>query len=289
MARKIYFYNDDFFENIDSEKKAYFLGLLYADGYINDIGHNCYVELTLLKNDEYILYEFLRALESNRNVVRIKNDTYSRIIINSKKIVNDLKQLGCINKKTKILKFPTNIDEKYVHHLIRGYFDGDGSIWCHSNGRQYYIQFTGCIDFLSGIDEYISSHSNINKKNHYISCNRNRCEKIKALKYGGNYIVKKILDLLYYESTIFLNRKHEKYLSAVSSIIEKNHVVYYDNIMYDITNKSDLINIIHNKTGFPKYTISSKLIKGYKPDEIIKMKQIIINEKVRYISSNIIE
>ena len=34
MANKIYFYDEDYFKNINSEEKGYFLGFLYADGSI---------------------------------------------------------------------------------------------------------------------------------------------------------------------------------------------------------------------------------------------------------------
>ena len=172
MANKIYYYNDNFFEKIDNEEKAYFLGFLYADGYVNDIGYNCYVELTLQNSDEYILDKFLNSLESNRKISRIRDKKYSRLIINSKKIVSDLKKLGCVNKKTHLLKFPTNIDSIYYPHIIRGFFDGDGCISCTNN--QYSIQFTGNVDFLTGIENFILKNTNIDKKDHFSPCNRNR-------------------------------------------------------------------------------------------------------------------
>ena len=42
MASKKYFYDDNYFEKIDSEDKAYYLGFLYADGYVNNVGYNNY-------------------------------------------------------------------------------------------------------------------------------------------------------------------------------------------------------------------------------------------------------
>ncbi len=269
MAHKIYYYNDDFFEVINSEEKAYYLGLLYADGYINDIGYNSYVELTLQIEDKYILELFLSTLNSNRVPSEIKNGKYSRIVLNSKKIVDDLKNFGCINKKTHFLKFPSNIEHKYLHHLIRGYFDGDGCIWQNKIDNQYHISFTGNIDFLIGIEEYILGNLLLDKKKHYSPCNRNRKNNIRALKYGGNQIITKIFDLLYKDSTIYLHRKHEKFINAKNNIKEKNHIISYNGITYDSYNKDKLIDIIENKTTYNRDVISSRLIKGWTVEELI--------------------
>ena len=269
MANKIYFYDDNYFSTIDSEGKAYFLGLLYADGYVNDIGYNSYVELTLQTEDNYILKNFLNELKSNRSISLIRNGKYSRIIINSKEIVNDLKLMGCVNKKTHSLSFPENVDDKYIPHLIRGYFDGDGCIWNVKGTDNYHIQFTGNVDFLIGIENYILRNLKIDKKKHYTVCNRNRKNNIRALKYGGNHIVVKILNLLYDDSTIFLNRKYSKYLEAKNCIKERDHIVEYEGILYDSYNKTKLIDIIQVKTKLNRDAISSKLIKGGNAYEII--------------------
>ena len=46
----------------------------------------------------------------------------------TKKIVEDLKQKGCVPKKSLILTFPSKeiLSENLRYHFIRGYFDGDG-------------------------------------------------------------------------------------------------------------------------------------------------------------------
>jgi LAGLIDADG-like domain len=272
MASKKYFYDDNYFEKIDSEDKAYYLGFLYADGYVNNVGYNNYVELTLQKEDEYILEKFLILLKSNRKVINIRNNKYSRVIINSKKIMNDLINLGCVNKKTHILKFPTNIEYKYIPHIIRGFFDGDGCI-CHiKNHNDYHISFTGNVDFLCGIEKYFLENLDIDKKKHYSICNGNRKNNIRRLKYGGNHIITEIFNLLYKDSTIYLSRKYNKFLDAKKNIKEKNHIVFYDGIKYDSYNKTKLINIIQNKTNIKRYTISSKLRKGYSVEELLKNK-----------------
>jgi len=77
----------------------------------------------------------------------------AQIRITSKEMVSDLIKHGCFPNKTFTLRFP-NINQKLIHHFMRGYFDGDGSIY---NGQQKNWYILGNYDFLK---EY---QKNINK------------------------------------------------------------------------------------------------------------------------------
>ena len=57
MARK-YFFNEDFFEIIDNENKAYWLGFIYADGYVS--AKSLVIELH--KDDESHIVKFLEDI-----------------------------------------------------------------------------------------------------------------------------------------------------------------------------------------------------------------------------------
>lgn len=265
MGRKRkYYYDDKFFNQIENEEQAYFLGLLYADGSINNKRNE--VILTLKSEDTYILDIFMKVLKSNRSVWKysLNGREYSRIVINSKTIVNDLIRYGCVSNKTHILKFPNNINKNIIHHMIRGYFDGDGSI----SGKT--IKFTGNLLFLEGIENYILKYLNVNKKKHYSPCNKNRVNNIRELKYNGNKIVSNIFDLIYKDASIFLKRKHEKLLIIKMSKKNKNHIIEYNGKCYDSYNKGKLIDLIQEKTNlFTRKSISNKLIYGWTVDEII--------------------
>ena len=80
-----YYYNKDFFNKIDTEEKAYWLGFLYADGCIVTRSKCKKVtpmslELVLSSIDINHLYKFLNSLESN---IEIKNKI---VELNGKKI-----------------------------------------------------------------------------------------------------------------------------------------------------------------------------------------------------------
>lgn len=141
---KKYKCNDNFFNIIDTEEKAYWLGFMYADGYI--ISDRDAIGLSLSTEDIKHLDKFLISLNANNKISRYTNNInreYARVIIYSNKLKNDLISHGCLENKTFKLDFP-NVDENLVHHFIRGYFDGDGSLSKHKVKNGYTYRFRLC-------------------------------------------------------------------------------------------------------------------------------------------------
>jgi hypothetical protein len=113
----------DIFETIDTEEKAYWLGFLFADGYVSGTRHAVALDLQL-KDKEHLM-KFKSFLNSH---VNITEDSFRcRMTITNKKFKEDLIKLGCTPKKSLSLIFPV-IPDYLLKHFIRGYFDGDGSI-----------------------------------------------------------------------------------------------------------------------------------------------------------------
>lgn len=65
-----YITNNTYFDNIDTEDKAYFLGLIYADG-CNDIPNNRLI-ITLIHTDGYLLERLNSLVNINRKVTVVK-------------------------------------------------------------------------------------------------------------------------------------------------------------------------------------------------------------------------
>lgn len=131
LQRK-YTLDESYFDEINTEAKAYFLGLLYADGYNNE-ERNC-VQISLQEQDKEILELFNKEIKSNRPLLFLNLKKYNknnqncyRLSISSVKISKRLKELGCLQKKSFKIIFPTFLREDLIRHFIRGYFDGDGS------------------------------------------------------------------------------------------------------------------------------------------------------------------
>lgn len=130
-------YNENYFDIIDTPQKAYFLGLLYADGCISHTtrtsGSICYImAIALQEDDKYVLEKFRIEMERPNNLLFIRGNDHRKakfcFTVSGEKIHHDLEKHGCVERKSLILQFPTTVPEELMSHFIRGYFDGDGCI-----------------------------------------------------------------------------------------------------------------------------------------------------------------
>ena len=135
-VNRVFKLNERYFEVVDTEDKAYFLGFMYADGCVT-LKQSKYLIMTisLQDRDKHILESFKRCMQFEGNISLHKaRDCNSRsqfcISISSKKLCTDLIKLGCNPRKTFTLKFPTEeqVPSHLIHHFIRGFFDGDGTL-----------------------------------------------------------------------------------------------------------------------------------------------------------------
>ena len=208
---------EDFFDKIDTEEKAYILGLLYADGN-NNTDRNS-VNLGLKESDKEILDKITNLIQPTKPLQYI--DTYKsrekigfensqnqyRLVIANKHISERLVELGCGKAKTHNLTFPTEeqVPSCLIRHFVRGYFDGDGSV---SNGRTPQVDIVGTIDFLLPLQNILFKELSFNKtvlnQRH-----KNVDNNIRSLQIGGNKQCIKFRDWLYEDATIFLKRKKE--------------------------------------------------------------------------------
>lgn len=206
-----YYHDEDFFEDIDTEEKAYWLGFIFADGFIESKRNHGAQKLgiTLSKIDMSHLEKFKESIKATNPIKEYKgsgynaNGMFSKILLTSQKTVDDLKKHGCVEQKTLQLRFPA-IPNELKHHFIRGYFDGDGSLSFIQN-KAYEMQFTGTKDFLNSIMTYFNKELKMHTKDNINF----------QLKIGGNLQVRKILDIIYKDATVYLDRKYEKYLEVL--------------------------------------------------------------------------
>ena len=200
-------FDKHFFDVIDSEEKAYWLGFIYADGYVS----GSIFGIKLSEHDSDHLTLFKSAIQSEHNIghyigtTGYNNDTpYCSLTIDNNYFVESLISKGVIYNKSKILKFPDNsiVPDNLLHHFIRGYFDGDGSVYIR---RYICISFEGTESFLLPLLDILSeisgTHSNLyNSKNGH-----------KSLKVGGSIQVKSIYEYMYKDAIVFLGRKKKRF------------------------------------------------------------------------------
>lgn len=218
--RKYKNFNEDYFDIINTEAKAYFLGLLFADGNVSTNRNTIRIQLS--EYDKHILSIFSSEIYGIENIRFINNKKYSYrcanannsfyLEINSKYMKNKLIKHGCVPNKSLKLEFPNNINDTLLHHFIRGYFDGDGCLTYSINKfnrRDYSLSFTTTYNFCNSIKDILYNKLNTNT---YIYPANVKNNITKTLQTGGNRKILKILNWLYDDSFIFLERKYNKYI-----------------------------------------------------------------------------
>jgi len=219
-----YTFNFDFFENIDTEEKAYWLGFIAADGCVQ--GNN--LTIGIQEKDEILLQTFNKHIGSNYPIKKtIPTEKHpfikSYLRITHPKTIKDLKKYNIVPKKTYGLRFSNNISETLHQHFLRGLFDGDGS-WVIYKGRVKFSICGGDELFLQDIQNLLITHVGLHKTK---ICKQNKKEKSGKiscsydLSYCGNRQIVRIYNFFYNNATVFLERKKSK----IASIVEKYNTV----------------------------------------------------------------
>ena len=204
--------DENYFENIDTESKAYHLGLMYADGHNNR--KKCQIVVNLQEIDKDVLEKFKESIKYTGNLSIWKKPAprgnQIALAIVSKKLSEDLEKQGCAQQKTHHLKYPYHISKELQKHFVRGFFDGDGSI---SKSKKYAVNFSmiGTSDMCIGIAQYLSDKLGkeirvTNWKEGKYSTNN-----IRYVRLSGKKDIKKIMDDWYEEAAIYMDRKYQKY------------------------------------------------------------------------------
>lgn len=203
----------DYFKTIDTQEKAYFLGLLHADGYLQKRRKGNYEEITIsvslqekdkellekfcscigLPQDRVRIFESKRSNEQNRAVVSISQKHFTKDLV-------DLKNEKIFDK----------VPKELAHHFIRGFFDGDGSIYVRRNSKKI---FYWAISFacFGPITDYLLKNLPVEVRAYkdkrsegLFDINTNKKEKLVSL-----------FNFMYKDSTVYLERKYKKCLEML--------------------------------------------------------------------------
>ena len=216
-----YIYKQDIFENIDNVEKAYWLGFIAADGCNYQRKQNASLIISIHQKDIEHLKKFKVFCQTNAKIKKFnQNQGYSnntpmcKIVLNSKKISNDLIDKGIVPNKSLVLNKP-NIDSKYFLPFILGYFDGDGSISKTNQYNNYSVSIQGTKELLEWIKKVLNLDAKLEK----------RCQDSKNSYYirvGGTNKPYKILKTLYDSCEIHLDRKYNIYKTLETVVLNRN-------------------------------------------------------------------
>ena len=243
MKRK-YDVNDNYFDTIDNQNKAYILGFLYADG-CNYDERGCF-KIDLQEEDRYMLEIFKKELEFQGNITCSFKGGYKKfgkeeflckpcygLSIYSKQLSKQLSLKGCVSNKSNIMTFPNEniLPRELQRHFIRGFMDGNGTInyWIDNkttNHKKFGLSFCGTTEIVNSIcniiDNKFDTHSSIcsrfpDRDNNNVQSNIN-----------GNRNIEKILNWIYKDANLYLDRKYNKYLL----LLEQNKITDEDKTLY---------------------------------------------------------
>ena len=191
--------NHKFFEEWNPNS-AYIIGFFAADGCVEPNLNRISCELSIKDYDH--LFNIKNIMNSENPICLKKTRNSCSLYIHNKKMVNDIINKGIIPNKTTRIKLP-NVPDQYINDFIRGYIDGDGSIWY--NGNSIKLQILGNINFIQEICNKISSLYNINGHiyEHNKSTGTKNCYRLIYNGKKANFL----LDNIYYPNCFALIRK----------------------------------------------------------------------------------
>lgn len=214
---KKYEINSNFFKKWTPEM-AYILGLIGADGNICHSGRSHVLHLAC---DDRDIIEKIKPILSYNGPVhqKMRNNgkiSYS-IRICDQIIFNDLLKLGVTERKS--LTFtPPKMHKKLIRHFIRGYFDGDGSVYLNNRpfksklGVAIYSASRPMIDFL-----YQRLKSLL--KNSYNGTIRMSLSHQKTPYYCigfGQKSSSKFFTYMYKDANLYIDRKYKKFIEGLN-------------------------------------------------------------------------
>lgn len=225
VTSRKYTIDHDAFQEINTPEKAYWIGLLAADGTIDEVKRA--VRLGLKEEDLYMIERFRDFLKSNKPIYTDRKTLNGKVFVSrrfeaiSVKIVDDLARVGIFARKSFTLPMP-KIPTDLYSHFIRGYFDGDGCITFNNckgyvMGEASIITSLECGQIITSVLKQQGINARLTTTKH-----TNGIDRMYIVRMSGIFNMEIFCDYIYKDSTIHLNRKHEKYL-YLKELTAKSH------------------------------------------------------------------
>lgn len=222
MKRK-WHVNDDFFDNIDSEEKAYLLGFFIADGNLR-LGNRCTKSYRLSVALQNTDVEILDLYSKHVTIAPITTRSYQTKGVIYRKPICEINWTSSymgevLINKYKIIPRKTYdhdftfdfnlIKQEYWFDFIRGYFDGDGAISYNENTHALQFAIYGTsVNFLNQIANIFEHSFDVER---VISYRDNKNVRLYCLMFNA-FLKKKefhnsLFEKFYNNKTCYLERK----------------------------------------------------------------------------------
>ena len=205
--------NAEYFDTLDSDAKAYWLGFIAADGCV--IGNALIVRLAL--KDGHHLEQLREAMACDRPItIHHYRYSFASFEARSPHLVAALARYGIVPRKSLTLAvppFPTEVSGAFV----RGYFDGDGTIGWYKNAvapiykgvrRRYVVirpvaRFMGSEDFIASLRETASCQAITGA----VAREKRHSGRIYSFIVDTRHSLKRLKTWMYDGATVCLERK----------------------------------------------------------------------------------
>lgn len=221
-TNRIHNVDHDYFEKINTQEKAYWLGFLWADGTISKTAPRCSGKnrITLSQKADNVehLKLFAHTIKAPANI-QYYVGTYNgqpsaRLSINSRKFCIHLERLD-FDIKSRRIHVP-KMPKSLYRHFIRGYFDGDGCLSVYVQKSQktpvnrQEFSLTGNEILMLDIKQILNEQTSVSKK---VCIKRYKhTDKAVSLRYGGKADIATLEYYLYNNATVYLKEKHNKFI-----------------------------------------------------------------------------
>lgn len=229
-------FNEHFFDVIDDENKAYWIGFIWCDGYMairnrkNRKSTSYEFKLTLKEDDYRHLEKFNQALGGKYKVKYYKMSSgfmsgqkEARLLITNQHFGKTLvEKYGLVPRRNDCSKIIQSIPKHLMKHFIRGVIEADGTFSKYKivekgyDVNKYRVSIGTNEDIVRFIEKHLMDNSIINiAERKLYQRHAGQDGEYKTLEISGKAQTLNILNYIYDDASIYLDRKYEKYLNII--------------------------------------------------------------------------
>ncbi len=209
-------FKHDYFKQINTSSKAYFLGFLLTDGNVhtyNTLKRQDKIQIGLKYEDKYILDILKNELNSDNKISEYHKNNRDECYFSvaSNEMAKDLSQYGIVPNKTFLINKLPSIPKEFIPDLIRGIFDGDGTVFILNSNKKLRFGFYGTHNLIKEILEFLNKNLNISLNK---ITDKNT---VSFVMFGKENDIKKFYNYIYYsDDIVYLKRKFNKFKEYLS-------------------------------------------------------------------------
>jgi hypothetical protein len=217
---KKYHINENYFDDINTDEKAWVLGLLASDGNVDTSNSKNIISISQSGENGQKIIEYVKNILESNNPIRqtktTRQDAYS-ISFSSKNMVGSLSKYNIIPRKTDTYTFP-DIKNAFYKSFIRGYFEGDGSVGIYQTRKNIYLLIAsiyGNYEFILKCFDNIPVAGLIQKKKN------NKAE----IRWNGKNAFY-FMQWLYENNELYKDKKFNIFHEYIETYSNQRHFIY---------------------------------------------------------------